>query len=97
MHQTQATLRITVDIEKESLSSGEPVYVATCRELDLASQGPSIEVAIANVRGALILWLETASSSEIDLRLSGVVGEPHEVYTTRIEVPYATPEGAVRS
>jgi len=33
-------------------------YVAWCPEVDVASQGPSVEVAVANLREAVELYLE---------------------------------------
>lgn len=49
------------------------VYVALCPELDIASQGATIEEATANLREAVGLFLETADSREITQRLrSGV-------------------------
>ena len=49
------------------------VYVALCPELDIASQGATIEEAAANLREAVALFLETADSREITQRLrSGV-------------------------
>ncbi len=49
------------------------VYVGLCPELDIASQGATIEEAAANLREAVVLFLETADSREITHRLrSGV-------------------------
>lgn len=49
------------------------VYVALCPELDIASQGVTIEDATANLREAVALFLETADSREVTRRLrSGV-------------------------
>jgi predicted RNase H-like HicB family nuclease len=49
------------------------VYVALCPELDIASQGSTIEEATANLREAVTLFFETADSREIRQRLrSGV-------------------------
>lgn len=45
-------------------------YVAWCPELDIASQGQTIEEASQNLREALKLFLETASAQEIQVRLS---------------------------
>ena len=56
-------------------------YVALCPELDIASQGNSIEEARLNLLEALELFFETASPSEIQTRLRS------EVYITRLEVP----------
>lgn len=55
-------------------------FVALCPELDIASQGASVEEAQRNLIEALELFLETASSSEIEERLHS------EVYVTRLEV-----------
>ncbi len=84
-------LHLTVAIEKEQLSTGEEIYVALCLELDIASQGPSIETAKANLREAVELFLETASPSELERRL------PHrpedaEVFTTPMDVTYRSKE-----
>jgi predicted RNase H-like HicB family nuclease len=54
--------------------------VALCPELDIASQGDSIEGAIANLREALELFYECASPDEIQRRLSD------EIYVTHVEV-----------
>jgi len=55
---------LTVIIERE----GEG-YVALCPELDVASQGDTIEEARANLIEALELFFETASPQEITQRL----------------------------
>jgi len=55
-------------------------YVALCPELDVASQGRTIEEAVANLREAVELFLECADSSEIEQRRRG------EVFVTRFEV-----------
>jgi predicted RNase H-like HicB family nuclease len=48
-------------------------YVALCPELDVASQGDTVEEARRNVREALELFFETASPSEIQERLRSEV------------------------
>ena len=58
-------------------------YVALCPELDIASQGGTIEQARDNLREALELFYETADPSEISDRLRG------EVYVTQLEVEVA--------
>jgi len=55
-------------------------YVALCPELDVASQGDTLEKAHANLKEAVELFLETASQTEIAERLHG------EVYLTGLEV-----------
>jgi predicted RNase H-like HicB family nuclease len=67
--------QLTAIIERE-----EGGYVALCPELDIASQGDTIEEARQNLREALELFFETASSEEIGTRLH------EEVYVTRVEV-----------
>jgi predicted RNase H-like HicB family nuclease len=44
-------------------------YVSLCPELDVASQGDTIEEARNNLAEAVELFLETASASEIKDRL----------------------------
>jgi predicted RNase H-like HicB family nuclease len=46
-------------------------YVAVCPELDIASQGDSVDEASANLREAVELFMETADASEVELRLQG--------------------------
>lgn len=55
-------------------------YVALCPEVDIASQGHTIEEARDNLREALELFFETASSAEIRARLRD------EIFVTRVEV-----------
>ena len=56
--------KLTAIIEREG--SG---YVALCPELDIASQGDSIEQARENLQEALELFFETASQEEVSQRL----------------------------
>jgi predicted RNase H-like HicB family nuclease len=67
--------QLTAIIERE-----EGGYVSLCPELDIASQGNTIEEARENLREALELFFETASPSEIKTRLH------EEVYVTRVDV-----------
>lgn len=57
-------------------------YVALCPELDVASQGDTVEEAKANLIEAVELFLETASQSEIEERLH------EDVFVTRVEVTF---------
>lgn len=79
-------LLLTAAIRKEKLSAGENIYAALCLELDIASQGGSVEEAKANLREAVELFLETASPSELERRLPNK-GEASEVFTTQLDVP----------
>ncbi len=55
-------------------------YVALCPELDVASQGDSVEEASSNLREAVELFIETADPSEIASRMR------EELYVTALEV-----------
>jgi len=55
-------------------------YVSLCPELDIASQGKTIEDARDNLREALELFFESASPDEIKQRLR------EEVFVTQVEV-----------
>jgi len=55
-------------------------YVALCPQLDIASQGGTIEEARDNLREALELFFETASPQEVKQRLR------EEVFVTQVEV-----------
>ena len=51
------------------LSREGDAYVALCPEVDIASQGPTLEKARKNLCEALELFFETASPKEIRRRL----------------------------
>ena len=67
--------RLTAVIHRESDG-----FVALCPELDIASQGDTIEEARDSLREALELFFECAPPEEIHDRL----GE--EVFVTQVEV-----------
>jgi len=67
--------QMTAIIEREG-----DAYVALCPELDVASQGNTIESARKNLQEAVELFLETASPSEIEQR------QHSEIFVTRLEV-----------
>jgi predicted RNase H-like HicB family nuclease len=46
------------------------LYFALCPELDVASQGKTIETALANLKEAVSLYLECASPKELKSVLS---------------------------
>jgi predicted RNase H-like HicB family nuclease len=69
------TRQLTAIVEREGDG-----YVSLCPELDVASQGSTIEEARENLREALELFFETASPEEIGQRLH------NEVYVTRLEI-----------
>jgi len=62
------TTRFTAILEKEGDG-----YFSLCPELDVASQGASIEEAVENLKEAVELFLETADAEEISDRLRSAV------------------------
>ena len=67
--------RLTALIERE-----DDAYVALCPELDIASQGETVEESQRNLTEALKLFFEEASKTESEERLRS------EVYVTSVEV-----------
>jgi predicted RNase H-like HicB family nuclease len=67
--------RLTAIIEREGTG-----FVALCPELDIASQGQTVEQARSNLTEALELFFETADVSEVAERLR------QEVFVTSIEI-----------
>lgn len=67
--------QLTAIIEREGDG-----YVASCPELDIASQGDTVTLARDNLAEALALFFECASPEEVERRLHS------EVYVTRVEV-----------
>ena len=70
--------KLTAIIERE-----DDMYVALCPELDIASQGSSIESARDNLQEAIELFFEAASPEEIKERLH------NEIFITQVEVAVA--------
>jgi predicted RNase H-like HicB family nuclease len=68
-------LQFTAILEKEGNG-----YISLCPELDIASQGETIEEAKANLKEAIQLFFEHASDTEINHRLH------EEVFVTRLDV-----------
>ena len=64
---------LTAIIERE-----DDGFVALCPEVDVASQGSTVQEARTNLQEALELFFETASDSEIARRLRS------EVYAVRL-------------
>jgi predicted RNase H-like HicB family nuclease len=69
------TISVTAIFEQE-----EKGYSALCPEIDVASQGDTIEEAKTNLQEAVELFFETASTNEISERMH------HEIFVTRMEV-----------
>jgi predicted RNase H-like HicB family nuclease len=67
--------RLTAIIQRE-----DDGYVALCPELDIASQGDTVEEARQNLTEAVGLFFETADPSEVERRLHT------ETYVTQLEV-----------
>jgi len=70
-------MKLTAIIEREGKG-----YVSLCPELDIASQGGSVEEARDNLREALELFFETASNEEIKQRFRD------EIFITQVEVAF---------
>lgn len=68
----------TAILEKEG-----DLYVALCPQLDIASQGPTVETALSNLKEAVELFFESADPTEIRHRLHT------EVFVTQFEVTTA--------
>lgn len=69
------TQQLSAIIEREG-----DAFVALCPELDIASQGTTVEEARANLIEALELLFETADPSEVTARLRS------DIFVTRVEV-----------
>lgn len=69
------TNQFTAIIEREGDG-----YVSLCPELDIASQGKTVEEARLNLIEAIELFFEVADPTEVQSRLRG------EVFVTRLEV-----------
>ena len=67
--------QLTAIIEREGDG-----YVSLCPEVDIASQGDTIESARKNLQEAVELFFETADRSEIERR------QHSEIFVTRLEV-----------
>ena len=67
----------TAVVEKEG-----KLYAALCPELDVASQGTTIEDATTNLKEAVELFLECADPSEVAERLSS------DIWVTHIEATH---------
>lgn len=68
-------MKLTAIIEREGDG-----YVSLCPEVDIVSQGDTVEQARDNLREALEGFFDTASPEEIKERLHG------EVFVTQVEV-----------
>lgn len=79
------TKLLTAIIEREGDG-----YVALCPQVDVASQGATVDEARANLKEALELFFETAPDAEIAGRLRG------EVYVTQMEVTVGPAADTVR-
>jgi predicted RNase H-like HicB family nuclease len=71
----QATRRLTAIIWREGDG-----YVALCPDVDVASQGTTVEEARANLAEALELFFEAADPSEVAERLHG------DIFVTNLEI-----------
>ena len=65
------------------LTKEDDMFVALCPELDIASQGKSVEEAKSNLAEAVELFFETASKDEIRDRLK------KDIFISPLEVAVA--------
>lgn len=72
----QQLRRLTAIIEREADG-----FVSLCPELDIASQGASVEEARINLIEALTLFFEVADEAEVARRMHS------ELFITQVEVP----------
>jgi predicted RNase H-like HicB family nuclease len=72
------TLNLTAVLEKEGDG-----FVSLCPEVDVASQGRTVEEALANLKEAVELFLECAAPEEVQQRYK------RELFVTRFEAAYA--------
>lgn len=72
-----ATTSYTAIVEKEGTG-----YVSFCPELDVSSQGDTVESATANLKEAVELFLECADPAEVERRLHT------QVFVTRFEAAH---------
>ena len=63
-------------------------YVSLCPEVDIASQGRTVDEARSNLKEALDLFFEGVSVTEIERRLH------NEVYVTQVEVAVGQDAGS---
>jgi len=70
------TFKGTIKIELE-----DELYVATCLENNIASQGKTIDEAMANLREAITLYYEDEDKKK---ELNSLQNE--EIYITRLEM-----------
>jgi predicted RNase H-like HicB family nuclease len=69
------TRSLTAIIERE-----DDAWVALCPELDIASQGDTVEQARSNLREAIELFFECADPAEVSARLRS------DVFITQVDV-----------
>ncbi len=79
------TRQLTAIIERE-----DDGFVALCPELDIASQGETVEDARSNLAEAIELFFEVADPSEIEQRMH------NDVFVTSVEVAVGKTAGNVR-
>ena len=63
------------------VTKGEKLFVARGVEIELASQGKTVEEALKNLTEAFELWLKHAEPSELD-----VFGKEHSQLITQVQV-----------
>jgi predicted RNase H-like HicB family nuclease len=78
-------MRLTAIVQREDAH-----FVALCPELDVASQGDTVEEATENLKEAVELFLECACEEELRCRLETPVHVTHfEVETGKVDAGVA--------
>ncbi len=68
--------KFSLGIRKE-----ENFYIAKCFEIDVVSQGKSVEEALANIKEAIILYIESFGDEDIPSARDETFFTPIEVHT----------------
>jgi predicted RNase H-like HicB family nuclease len=90
------TYEISVEIWQEPLTDNHKVYIARCVDLEIVSQGDTIEQAQSNLIEALNAFMECATSTERDHCLQGLSRKTHKM-TSRVKLGFnhGQPQGVV--
>jgi predicted RNase H-like HicB family nuclease len=83
-----------VQVWKEELTDGSDMYVACALELEITSQGETVELAMEHVREAIVVFFENASEAELDQWLKPLEKRKN-VSMNRVHIPSGQPQNAI--
>ncbi|MGO8673241.1 MAG: hypothetical protein ACLQVD_18015 [Capsulimonadaceae bacterium] len=87
---------VSIDIWTEQLSDGSQIYVALARELEITSQGETVEQAQANVCESVMTFLQNATEREIDQYLQPIRRRKHTITSrARVEMEHGQAQNFV--